>query len=305
MSGYARATTVQKRVMKPWLKEALSGYLFISPWIVGFLFLTAGPMIASFGLSLFNTDLLNTATFIGLGRYVTVLQDRLMMKALRNTAYYTFAMVPLSTTLALTIAVLLNQGIKLQSLWRTIYYLPSVVSGIAVSLLWRWLFQPQAGLFNALLAQVGITGPGWIYSEDWAMPSMIMMSLWGSGGAMVIFLAGLRGIPTALYEAAEIDGAGSIRRFWTITLPMLSPTILFNMVMNIIASFQIFTQAFVLTNGGPANATLTMVLYLYRKGFEQFRFGYASAVAWVLFVVVIIFSFIALRTSRYWVFYSE
>ena len=305
MSGFVRRTAGQKQVLRPWLKEALSGYLFISPWIVGFLFLTAGPMIASFGLSLFNTDLLNTATFIGVGRYINVLGDKLMLKALRNTAYYTFAMVPLSTTLALTIAVLLNQGIKGQSLWRTIYYLPSVVSGVAVSLLWSWLFQPQAGLFNSLLAQVGITGPRWIFSEDWAMPSMIIMSLWSSGGAMVIFLAGLRGIPTALYEAAEIDGAGSIRRFWRITLPMLSPTILFNMVMNIIGSFQIFTQAFVMTNGGPANATLTMVLYLYRKGFEQFRFGYASAVAWVLFVVVIFFSFIALRSSKYWVFYGE
>jgi multiple sugar transport system permease protein len=248
---------------------------------------------------------LNSAEFIGLARYRTVLQDSLMLKALKNTAYYTFVMVPLSTILALMIAVLLNQGIKLQSLWRTVYYLPSVVSGIAVSLLWRWLFQPSAGLFNALLGQVGITGPGWIYDEQWAMPSMIMMSLWGSGGAMVIFLAGLRGIPTALYEACEIDGAGPVRSFFTITLPMLSPTILFNMVMNIIGSFQIFTQAFVLTDGGPANATLTMVLYLYRKGFEQFRFGYASAIAWVLFVVVVIFSFLALRTSRYWVFYGE
>lgn len=305
MSGYVRGTTGQKPVMRPWLKEALSGYLFISPWIVGFLFLTAGPMIASFGLSLFNTDLLNTATFIGLERYINVLQDRLMLKALRNTLYYTFAMVPLSTILALTIAVLLNQGIKLQSLWRTIYYLPSVVSGIAVSLLWRWLFQPQSGLFNSLLALVGITGPRWIYSEDWAMPSLIMMSLWSSGGAMVIFLAGLRGIPTALYEAAEIDGAGPLRRFWRITIPMLTPTILFNMVMNIIGSFQVFTQAFVLTAGGPANATLTMVLYLYQKGFRDFHFGYASAIAWVLFVVVLVFSFLALRSSRYWVFYGE
>jgi len=286
MTASGIETSGRKRVMAPWLKEALAGYLFISPWIIGFLFLTAGPMIASFGLSLFKTDLMNTADLIGLDRYVTVLQDKLLLKALKNTAYYTFAMVPLSTTLALMIAVLLNQGIKLQSLWRTIYYLPSVVSGIAVSLLFRWLFQPSAGLFNALLAQIGIAGPGWIYDEQWAMPSMIMMSLWGSGGAMVIFLAGLRGIPTALYEAAEIDGAGPVRSFFTITLPMLSPTILFNMVMNIIGSFQIFTQAFVLTDGGPANATLTMVLYLYRK-------------------VVVIFSFFALRSSRYWVHYSE
>jgi multiple sugar transport system permease protein len=200
----------------------------------------------------------------------------------------------------------LNQGIKLQGVWRTIYYLPSVVSGVAVALLWRWLYQPQVGLLNSFLAGVGIEGPRWIYSETWAMPSLILMALWGSGGAMLIFLAGLRSIPTALYEAAEIDGAGPFRSFWNITLPMLTPTILFNVVMSIIGSFQIFTQVFVLTDGegGPNNATLTVVLYLYRKGFENFHFGYASALAWALFIVVLVFSVIALRTSEYWVFYA-
>jgi len=266
---------------------------------------TAGPMLASFGLSLLRTNLLTVSEFVGLKWYNDlILVDRLATKALVNTAYYTFAMVPLATAFALGIALLLNQGIKLQGLWRMVYYLPSVVSGVAVSLLWWWLYQPDMGLINSLLGQIGIKGPRWIYSEAWAMPSLIIMALWGSGGAMLIFLAGLRGIPTALYEAAEMDGAGPFRSFWNITIPMLTPTILFNMVMNIIGSFQVFTQAFVLTEGGPNNATLTMVLYIYRKAFQQMYFGYASALAWVLFVVILVFSLIAIRTSGYWVYYA-
>ncbi|MEA3346302.1 MAG: sugar ABC transporter permease [Chloroflexota bacterium] len=305
MTAFVHRIARQERVLSPWLREALFGYLCLVPWIVGFLVFTAGPMFASLGFSLFRTDFLNTARFIGLKWYEDILfTDRLATKALVNTAYYAFAMVPLSTALALGIAVLLNQGIKFQGLWRTIYYLPSVVSGVAVSLLWRWLYQPEMGLINSLLANVGIKGPRWIYSETWAMPSLIIMALWGSGGAMLIFLAGLRGIPTSLYEAAEMDGAGPFRSFWNITLPMLTPTILFNMVMSTIGSFQVFTQAFVLTEGGPNNATLTMVLYIYRKAFEQMYFGYGSALAWALFIVVLVFSILALRSSRLWVFYA-
>jgi multiple sugar transport system permease protein len=307
MAASIRRTTGRRQLLSPWLREALFGYLCLIPWIVGFLVFTAGPMLASLGFSLFRTDFLSTARFIGLKWYGDILfVDRLATKALINTAYYTFVMVPASTALALGIAVLLNQGIKLQGLWRTIYYLPSVVSGVAVSLLWWWLYQPEMGLINALLGDIGIKGPRWIYSETWAMPSLIIMALWGSGGAMLIFLAGLRGIPTALYEAAEMDGAGPFRSFWNITIPMLTPTILFNMVMSIIGSFQIFTQVFILTNGqgGPNNATLTMVLYIYRKAFEQMYFGYGSALAWTLFIIVLIFSVVALRTSSLWVFYA-
>jgi len=307
MTVFVRRMTGRQQALSPWLREALFGYLCLIPWIVGFLVFTAGPMVASLGFSFFRTDFLNTAEFIGLKYYADILfTDKLATKALVNTAYYTFVMVPASTALALGIAVLLNQGIKLQALWRTIYYLPSVVSGVAVSLLWWWLYQPEMGLINSLLSQIGIQGPRWLYSEQWAMPSLIIMALWGSGGAMLIFLAGLRGIPTALYEAAKMDGAGPFRSFWNITIPMLTPTILFNVVMNIIGSFQVFTQVFVLTNGlgGPNNATMTMVLYIYRKAFNQMYFGYGSALAWALFAVVLVFSVIALRSSNYWVFYS-
>jgi multiple sugar transport system permease protein len=203
------------------------------------------------------------------------------------------------------IAVLLNQGIKGQSIWRTIYYLPSIVSGVAVAILWRWLYQPDVGLFNTLLSYVGIQGPRWVFSEAWAMPSIILVALWGAGAPMLIFLAGLQGIPTSLYEAAEIDGAGPITRFFYITIPMLTPTIFFNVVLSIIGSWQVFTQALILTEGGPNNATLTVVLHLYRTGFRNFYFGYASAQAWVLFLVVLVFVVLALRSASSWVQYER
>jgi multiple sugar transport system permease protein len=262
-------------------------------------------MISTLAISMYRTDFLTVTEFVGLQWYGKVFTDRLIHKAMINTAIYTFSMVPLSTLLALMIAVLLNQGIKGQSFWRTVYYLPSVVSGVAVSLLWRWLYQPDVGLFNSILARFGIRGPRWIYSSDWALPSIIFMALWGSGGAMLTFLAGLRGIPTSLYEASEIDGAGPIRKFFAITLPLLTPTIFFNVVLSIISSWQVFTQALVMTEGGPNNATLTAVLHIYRTAFKNSYFGYASAMAWMLFLVVIIFVLLALRSSQMWVHYER
>jgi multiple sugar transport system permease protein len=298
--------------LRPRAREALAGYLFISPWILGFLVFTAGAMLASLGISMLKTDFLTHAEFTGLNQFKYIFEDprHLTQKALINTAYYSFAMVPLGTSFALGIAVLLNQGIKGQSIWRLVYYLPSIVSGVAVSILWAWLYSPDLGLINAMLWEVGfyphiLSQPiRWIYSETWAMPSLIIMAVWGSGGSMLIFLAGLRNIPTSLYEAAEIDGATSWQRFWSITIPMLSPTIFFSIVMRIIGSFQVFAQAFVMTQGGPNNATLTMVLYIYRKAFEQLHFGYASALAWVLFAIILLLTLVAVRSSDSWVFYA-
>ncbi|MBX3000109.1 MAG: sugar ABC transporter permease [Caldilineaceae bacterium] len=291
--------------MKQSTREAVYGYLMASPWILGFLIFTAGPMIASFIIGLYRTDFLSTYEFVGFRWYTSLLRDSLVHKALMNTAIYSFVMVPLNTLIALMIAVMLNQGIRGQSFWRTVYYLPSVVSGVAVALLWQWLYQPDSGLINSVLYQLGIQGPRWIYSEDWAMASIIIMSLWGAGGAMLIFLAGLQGIPTQLYEAAEIDGASSFRRFFAITMPLLTPTIFFNVVLNVIASWQVFTQALIMTNGGPNNATLTMVLHIYRTGFRNSFFGYASAQAWLLFLVVLVFVILALRSASSWVHYDR
>jgi multiple sugar transport system permease protein len=298
-------TRARRGTMSRARREALYGYFMISPWLLGFVLLTLGPMLASVVISLYDTNFLNKWDFIGLRWYSTLLGDTLVWKALRNTAYYAFGAVPLSTGVALCIAVLLNQGIKGQGGWRTIYYLPSVVSGVAISLLWKWLYNPEIGLFNALLARVGIEGPGWLSSEEWAMPALIIMAGWSAGSAMLIFLAGLRGIPTALYEAASIDGAGTFRQFFAITLPMLTPTIFFNVVMNIIGSWQVFTQSFTMTDGGPNNATLTLVLYIFKKGFQQFFFGYAAAIAWLLFIVILVFVLIAIRTSNRWVTYER
>jgi multiple sugar transport system permease protein len=274
--------------------------------MVGFVVFTVGPILASLVISLFDTNFMDRWDYAGLRWYRALIDDALVHKALFNTAYYTLAVVPLSTVLALSVAVMLNQGIRAEGVWRTIYYLPSVTSGVAVALLWRWLYHPDVGLVNTLLRQLlGITGPRWTADELWAMPAIIVIACWASGGAMLIFLAGLRGIPTVLYEAAEIDGAGAFRKFFVITIPMLTPTILFNVVVSIIGSWQVFTWAFILTEGGPNNATLTLVLYIYRKGFQQFYFGYAAAVAWLLFAVVLAFVLLALRSATRWVHYER
>jgi len=286
-------------------REALYGYLMASPWILGFLIFTLYPLIASFVIGLYSTNFLNHWTWVGAHWFQAALNDTLVRKALLNTAYFSFVSVPLSSMLALIIAVMLNQGIRFQSFWRTVYYLPSVVSGVAVALLWKWLYEPNIGLFNMVLKWFGIQGPRWILDEKWAMPSVILIALWGAGGAMLTYLAGLRGIPTALYEAAQIDGASSWRRFWAITLPLLTPTILFNVVLNVIGSWQVFTQVLLMSNGGPNNATLTAVLHLYRTGFQNAEFGYASAQGWLLFVIVLAFVLFALRSASSWVNYDR
>jgi multiple sugar transport system permease protein len=284
--------------------EEIWGYVFLSPWLVGFAIFTAGAMLFSLGLTLFRTDLLTGYHFLGLTNYATLIHDEYFGKALRVSATYVAGSVPLNLVLSLTLATLLNQPVPGRGAWRTLYYLPSVISGVAVSILWAWMFQPEYGLINSALGLVGITGPRWIYSEAWALPSFVIMGLWGVGGSMLIYLAGLQSIPTHLYEAAEIDGAGGWQRYLHVTLPMLSPTIFFNLVMNIIGSFQIFTASYIMTKGGPANATLTLVLYLYRASFEQFKFGYASTVAWALFLIILLCTLLTLRSSAAWVYYE-
>jgi multiple sugar transport system permease protein len=287
-------------------QEMIAGYLCVAPWIVGFLFLTAGAMIYGMILAFFRTDLLSVWQFVGLGNFGQLGSDSLFWKSLASTAYYTGAVVPLNTAIALVIAMMLNKPMLGRGVFRTIYYLPSVVSGVAVTIIWIWLFSPQKGPINGFLKIVGIDpGPRWFFSEEWAMPGLIIMSLWGVGGAILIYLAGLQGIPSELYEAAEIDGANSLRSFLAVTVPLMTPTIFFTVVMDLIGSFQIFTQAFIATAGGPNNATLTMVLYLYRKGFIQFQFGYAAAISWVLFVIILVMTALVFRSSSAWVYYES
>jgi multiple sugar transport system permease protein len=304
-TGSATAPGRPKRVSTRAARRQLAGYLFISPWLIGFLIFTAGAMLFSLGLTLFNTDLLTETKFIGLRNFGQLAHDKLFFKSLAVTAYYVLVAVPLQVVTALLIALMLNnKKMAVVGVWRTLYYMPSIVSGIAVSILWTWVLNPDYGLLNYLLSLIGIQGPRWIYSEQWAVPSFVLMGVWAAGSNMLLYLAGLQAIPTPLYEAASIDGAGTWSRFWKITLPMLSPTLFFNLVMTLIGAFQVFTQAFVMTAGGPNNATLTIVLFLYRKGFEQLHFGYASAVAWVLFVIIMAFTLVVFRSSTAWVYYE-
>jgi multiple sugar transport system permease protein len=307
MGAEATPTARRRRPLSQSRREELAAYLFISPWIIGFLIFTVGAMIFSLGLSFWDTDLLARSRFVGPGNYVALFQDSLFLQSLKVTTYYSLAVVPLSTVIALLIALMLNQQIVFQGTFRTIYYLPALVTGVPLVVLWAWVLNPDTGLLNGFLRELGLPRnvlPRWFLSETWAVPSIILMSLWGTGSNMLLYLAGLQSIPTQLYEAAKIDGANAWRLFWHVTLPLLTPTIFFNVILNVIGSYQVFGQAYLMTNGGPNNATLTMVLYLFRKAFQQFYFGYASAIAWVLFLIILVLTLLVIRSSDAWVYYE-
>lgn len=286
------------------LREELEAYLFLLPWIAGFLIFLVGPLAASLYFSVTQYNILLPPQPVGTANFVTLFtDDPLFLKSLRVTAVYTFVSVPLTVVAGYLIALLLNQKVRGLSVWRTIFYLPAVVSGVAVAVMWLWVFHPDAGIVNSFLWSLGIEGPRWFSDPDWALGTLILTSLWGVGGGMVIYLAGMQGVPTHLYEACELDGAGAWRRFLHVTLPMTTTVIFFNLLMGIIGSWQVFTSAFVITSGGPANSTLFYVLYLYRQGWEYFRMGYASALAWVLFFIILFFTLMVFRSSG-WVYYE-
>lgn len=287
-------------------RRLLEGLLFTAPWILGFLVFTAGAMGYAVWMSFQKWDLLTTPQYVGLGNYQKALfRDPLFWKCLGNTIYYAFVSVPLRILVALGLAVLLNQPVRGIAVFRTIFYLPSVVTGVATAMLWMLLLNPDTGGINFALRQVGVKDPpGWLTSETWAMPGLILMSLWSVGGMMIIFLAALQSVPDELLDAAHVDGANAVQRFRHITLPLLTPAILFNLVISIIAGFQVFTQTFVMTNGGPADSTLTYVLYLYRNAFEFFKVGYASALAWILFFIILGLTLLVFRSTPLWVHYE-
>lgn len=286
-------------------REAIDGYICALPGILGLLIFTIGPIIASFYISFTRWDMLRTPKWRGLYNYTRLLtNDPLFWQSLKVTAIYAAVTVPLALVLSLAVAVLMNQKVKGISVFRTIYYLPSVVTGVSVSILWIWIFSPEFGLFNWFLSLFGIKGPAWLADPFWALPALMIMAMWGIGGGMIVYLAGLQSIPTQLYEAAQIDGATAWQRFRKITIPMLSPVIFFNLIMGIIGSFQVFTQGYVMTSGGPANATLFYVLYLYYKAFQDLRMGYAAAMAWILFVIVLALTLVVFKTSGKWVYYE-
>jgi len=286
-------------------RETITFYLLIAPWLLGFLLFVLGPMLASLGISFTRWDLLSPAKLIGLDNYEKLFtRDPLFWQSLKVTAVYTAVYVPLELAGGLVLAMLMNQKIRGVSVFRTIYYLPSVLPAVAFIVVWIWILHPDVGLINTLLSYVGVDGPRWLANPRWSLPALLMMSLWGLGRGMVIYLASLQGIPKHLYEAAAIDGASGWQSFRKITLPLLTPTIFFNLVLSIISTFQTFTGAFVATNGGPLDSTLFYVLYLYRQAFQFFNMGYASALAWVLFVIIMVLTLVIVRTSDRWVYYE-
>ncbi|HET6453785.1 MAG TPA: sugar ABC transporter permease [Armatimonadota bacterium] len=354
-------------------KEAGEGFMCILPWLVGFVSFTLGPMLFSIYIAMCDWDIINPPRFVGLANFQQALfHDFRFLQALKVTITYAMFALPLGLTGALMVALLLNQKVKGMSWFRTIFYIPAILPGIATAMLWRWIFNPENGILNLFLngfmppasrmtssisiwpialvvgllaavliiskrdrsSRAGIvslvlafplggvialawnTGfrllslsfaqpaPLWLADPAWALPAFILMSLWGVGGGMIIYLAGLQSIPTQLYEAAEIDGANPVQKFWKITLPMVTPTIFFNLVMGVIGSFQVFTSSFVMTQGGPHYATLFYLLYLYQKAFQYFQMGYAAAMAWILFVVILICTLLVFKSSAGWVYYE-
>ncbi|WP_309722510.1 sugar ABC transporter permease [Armatimonas sp.] len=280
------------------------GLALISPWLLGFLIFTAGPMLASLYLSFCKYDL-HTLSFVGAKNYDVLLHEPRFWKSLSNTAIYVLFAVPLGLTGSLLIAVLLNQKVKAIPIFRTLFYLPSLVPAVASSLVWAWVFHPDAGILNFALSKLGIQGPKWLQDPKTALTSLIIMSLWGiGGGRMLIFLAGLQGISDELYEAAQLDGAKGWTCFRHITLPMLSPTIFFNLILGIIGSFQVFTSAYIMTGGGPNDSTLMYVLYLYNNAFREFKLGKASAMAWILFIILLGFTIVQFKNASKWVYYE-
>jgi multiple sugar transport system permease protein len=285
-------------------REAIDGYLFIAPWLIGFVVFVSGPMIGALALSFMDWDLFNDPEWTGLENYRELADDRLVVKSLVNTTYYTVLSVPLNLIVALIAAMLLNAQVRGQAFFRTAFYLPAVMPVVANAVLWFYILNPEAGLANAALSRLGLPESQWLFDAETAKPTFVLMGLWSVGNTMVIFLAGLQGVPSSLYDAAHIDGANAWQRFRVVTLPMLSPVILFNLVLGVIGSFQIFTSAYLLTDGGPNNSTLFSVLYLFRLGFEQFEMGYAAAFAWLIFFIILAFTLLQLKLSQRWTYYE-
>lgn len=296
------ATKSKSRLLR---KEAFEGYACIAPWLIGFVFLTLGPVIFSLAMSLSKWDMISAPKFVGFSNYSTILLDDFRFRqSLKVTAIYAGTAVPLGLVCSLALALLLNLNVRGMRVFRSIFYIPAILPGVAVAMVWLMVFRYQGGILNSLLGMLGVAPVKWLTSTEMALPSFVLMSLWGVGGGMIIYLAGLQSVPTQLYEAAEIDGAGVWARFRTVTLPMISPTIFFNLIMGIIGSFQVFTSSFIMTQGGPAYATLFYVLYLYQKAFKYLQMGYACALAWILFLVILALTLVVFRSSAGWVYYE-
>jgi multiple sugar transport system permease protein len=289
--------------------ETIAGFVSISPWIVGFIVFTLGPLVASLYFSFTKYDVLRSPEWVGLANYDRLLtDDRLFPRALRNTFVYAALYVPLHVATALGVAMLLNEARKMQGLFRTVFYLPSITPAVATAYLWIWILNPNDGLVNRGLRFLHLPAPAWTVDPFWTKPTIVISQIWLLGGAMIIFLAGLKGIPVSLYEAATLDGANAWRRFRDVTLPMLSGVTFFVATVSTINSLQVFTQGYVMfdKNGGPENSALFVVMYLYRRAFDLSygQMGYASAIAWILFLIIVVVTVVQFRLSRRWVYYE-
>lgn len=285
--------------------EALWGMLCVAPAVIGFVLWYLGPMVASLVLAFTDYTVAGGADWTGLDNFDRMFtSDDLFRKALKVTITYSLLSVPCRVVVAFLLAMLLNQKLRALPLFRAIFYLPSIVPLIASSVVWLWMFNPDFGLLNSFLRDFGLDKQRWTYSSDTVLPSLVLMSLWDIGPMMIIFLAGLQGVPGHLYDAVSVDGGNAWHRFITVTVPMTTPTILFNLVLSVIAAFQTFVQAFIMTDGGPNNNSLFYGFYLYRKAFEDGEMGYASALGWVLFVMIAVLSVIIFRSSNRWVYYE-
>ena len=286
-------------------RELLFGLLFASPWIFGFLAFTLYPMASSLYYSFTNYHITGAPQWIGLANFQEMFtQDNLFWVSLWNSTVYTVVSVPLDVAVALILAVLLNVSVPGRAMFRTIFFLPTIVPTVVTAVLWSLLFSTQDGMLNDLLLAVHLPPVPWLSSPDWAMRSLILMTTWGVGATVIIFLAGLQDVPAHLYEAARLDGAGALRLFWHITVPLISPVIVFNVVVSLIGAFQTFATPFIMTQGGPLNSTLLFPLLVYHSAFQDFRMGYASAEAWLMFVVIFGLTLLTLRLSRRAVYYS-
>lgn len=286
-------------------REAIEGLLFILPWLVGYLIFRLGPLLASFYLSFTNYGGTGTPKWIGVGNYSYMFsEDPRFWDSVRSTLTFVAGFLPLSLVIGLGIALLMNQKVRGILLFRGIYYLPAVTTGVAVALLWQFVFHKQYGVLSGILGWFGVPQIGWLVDPNVVMYAFILMALWGIGGTMIVYLAGLQAIPSELYEAATIDGANSLQRFWTVTLPLLTPVIFFNLVTGLIAAFQIFENAYIMTGGGPNYATYFFGLNIYFTAFRSLRFGYASTIAYILFVLIAALTLFVMGTSRRWVYYA-
>lgn len=294
----------RRRMSASQRRDFMEGLLFVSPFILGVLLLWIGPMLYSIYLVTQDWNMITPSEFVGWRNLERLIRDPLMRKSLGNTAYYTFIGVPVQLTVAFALAVLLNQRIRGLPIYRTVYYMPSITPAVASAVVWLQMLSQEYGGLNQVLRSFGVGPISWLFDPVYTKPAFILMSLWGVGPVMVIFLAGLQNVPQVLIEAAEIDGANAWQRFWNVTVPIISPVILFNFIISVIGSFQVFTAAFIMTQGGPQDSTLFMVLYIYRNAFEYFKMGYAATIAWLLFWIIMFFTALQFRFARHWVYYE-